>query len=46
MKNNNRPIATIDKFIELIHCLTNGKVVRQYNYVNEKSPMGMLFIQF
>ena len=46
IKNNTRPIATIDKFINLIHRLTNGKVVSQYDYVNEKSPMAMLFIQF
>ena len=46
MKKDNKPFATIERFINLIHYLTNGKVVKQYNYVNHRSPMAMLFIQF
>lgn len=46
MKKNNKPFATIERFINLIHYLTNGKVVKQYNYTNHRSPMAMLFIQF
>lgn len=46
MKKNNKPFATIERFINLIHYLTNGKVIKQYNYTNNRSPMAMLFIQF
>lgn len=46
MKKENKPFSTIQRFINLIHHLTNGKVVNQYNYVNGRSPMTMLFIQF
>ena len=46
MLQENKPIATVEKFINLIHHLTNGKVVRQYDYTNGRSPMTMLFIQF
>ncbi len=46
MKKQNKPLATIEHLVKLIHVLTNRKVVNQYNYINNKSPMTMLFIQF
>lgn len=46
MKEQNKPLATIEQFVKGIHYLTNGKVVNQYDYNNNRSPMTMLFIQF
>lgn len=46
MKEENKPFATIERFVNLIHYLTNGKVVKQYDYINGRSPMTMLFVQF
>lgn len=46
MKNDYKPFATVEKFVKLINAFTNGKVVRKYDYVNGRSPMTMLFIQF
>ena len=46
MIEEHKPVSTTQNFIKLIHVLTNGKVVKQYNYINKKSPMTMLFIQF
>ena len=39
--------VTVDRLIKVINCFSrNGKVVRKYDYVNGRSPMTMLFIQF
>lgn len=46
MKEAYRPFATVEQFVKLIHMLTNGKLVRTYDYTNGRSPMTMLFIQF
>jgi hypothetical protein len=46
MKEENKPLATIEQFVKGIHYLTNGKIVKQYDYINGRSPMTMLFIQF
>jgi hypothetical protein len=46
MKEQNKPLATIEQFVKGIHYLTNGKIVKQYDYTNGRSPMTMLFIQF
>lgn len=46
MNKDYKAFATIERFVKLVEAFTNGKVVRKYDYVNGRSPMTMLFIQF